>query len=95
MQRVNEALLRRVVDAVACGDGDHREVFGAGEIDLQHSEHLGVFGGALGPEEVWARRQMTCPSTGAVVFDSGEVRRENGFRGQKRYSFRFASKCPR
>ena len=70
-------------------------MFGAGDIYLKHSEYLDVFGGALGSQEVWARLQMTCPSTGAVVFDSGEVRRENAFCGQRPYSFRFDSRCPR
>lgn len=76
-------------------DEDRREVFGAGDIRLKHSEYLDVFGGALGSDEVWGRLQMTCPSTGAVVFDSGEVRREDGFCEPKPYSFRFDSKCPR
>lgn len=75
-------------------DEDRRRVYGSGEFRLPHSaEYLDVYGGALGSEEVWARLQMTCPSTGALVFDSGEVRRENGFCDQKPYWFRFDSKC--
>lgn len=76
-------------------DEDRREVYGSSEIRLTHSGYLDVFGGALGSDEAWARLQVTCPSTGAVVFDSGEVRREDGFCDQKPYSFRFDSKCPR
>src|SRR6516162_9983374 len=61
-------------------DEDRREVFGAGDTRLKHSsDYVDVFGGALGSGEVWARLQVTCPSTRAVVFDSGEVRRDDAF----------------
>lgn len=76
-------------------DEDRREVDGSGEIHLTRSEYLDVYGGAFGSPEVWARLQITCPSTGAVVFDSGEVRRETAFCEPKPYSFRFDSRCPR
>lgn len=77
-------------------DEDRREIVGAGEDRLEHSsEYIDVFGGALGSGEVWARLQVTCPSTGAVVFDSGEVRREDAFCKQgRRYWFLFDGECP-
>jgi hypothetical protein len=72
-------------------DDYQREVFGAGKVRLkQSSDYVDVFGGALGSDEVWARLQVTCPSTGTVVFDSGEVRREDAFCKQdKRFLFLF------
>jgi hypothetical protein len=80
---------------------DLREVEGASDVRLKHSsEYLEVIGGVLGSEEDWARLQMTCPSTGAVVFDSGEVRSEDAFCKQgKQYMFFFEGRvlagCPR
>jgi hypothetical protein len=44
----------------------------------QSSDYIDVFRGALGSGEVWARLLVTCPSTGTIVYDSGE-RREDTF----------------
>lgn len=87
---------------ITLGTDDYeREIFGDRKTHFaQSSEYIDVFGGALGSGEVWARLQLTCPSTGAVVYDSGEVLRDHAFCKQdKRYLFLFEGhgdlQCPR
>jgi hypothetical protein len=59
---------------------DRRELDGLGDDRLTHaSDYVDVFGGALGSDVAWARLQVSCPSTKAVVFDSGEVRPGDAF----------------
>jgi hypothetical protein len=74
-------------------------VDGASTIRLKHSsDYVELLDGALGSAEDWARLQVTCPSTGAVVFDSGEVRHADAFCKQGRqfmFFFEGNSKCPR
>ncbi len=77
---------------ITLGTDDYeREVFGAGKAHFEQSSgYIDLYGGALGSGEVWARVQLTCPSTGAVVYDSGEVLRDDAFCQQgRRFLFLF------